>query len=267
MDAHMLKRLLARRQPPPAPAQPGLAPFEAYFAARHDEVPGFLTQVSAAGLRTILEVQERHGIRGALAEIGTYLGRTFVGLGLALRPEERLLGVDLFVHAGHDFEAELRANLRRFGVEEARCTLHRGPSHDLAEPDWRRLLGAPARLVHIDGDHGLDSVRHDLGLAVAHLAERGAILVDDVFHPWYPDSTTSVIDFLRAREDLRAVAIFNREATMMGGGPKLLIARAADEATYRDALLAGLATRVEATAAAFLTSRPVVLGPEGGAVR
>jgi len=262
----MLPKFLRRRPPTPAPAPPQ-TPLDGYLATGQHEVPGFLTGIAAAGLRAMLTAQEQHAIRGPMAEIGTYQGRTFVALALALRAEEHLLGVDLFTYAGHEFEAALRANLDRFGVAPSRYALHRGASGDLAPQDWQRLLGAPARLVHIDGDHRLDAVRHDLGLAASYLAPGGAILVDDVFHPWYPDSTTSVIDFLRAQEAFRAVAIFNREEGLMRGGPKLLIARAADEATYRDALLSAMPDQVEAAEAGFLTSRPLVLGPEGGAVR
>jgi predicted O-methyltransferase YrrM len=240
--------------------------YHEYFAGGLAAVQGFLTPGAAAAITTILDLQAQDGIAGSLAEIGTFHGKTFVGLALAARPEEPLLGVDLFVHKGEDFEATLRGHCAAFGIDETRYRLHRGPSTGLAVPAWRRLLGTPARFVHVDGEHGRGAVRHDLALAAAHLAPGGAILVDDVFHPWFPNVTAGIIDVLEGRADLRAVALFDRQGPLMAGGPKLLVTSAEDEARYKRALATALRGNLVGEAQ-FLGSRPAIFNFDEGVRR
>lgn len=234
-----------------------------YFAAGMSDVSGFLTKGAAAAILTILEVQARDDIGGNIAEIGTFHGRTFIGLALALRQEERILGVDLFVHKGTDFEATLRENCRRHGVAEGRMRLHRGNSATLTEAQWRPLLGAPARFVHVDGEHTRAAVSHDLGLAASALAAGGVILADDMLHPWYPDVTAGVLEFLQGHPELRAVALIDRQGPLTDGGPKLLITAQADEARYKAALAAAMRDNL-VKETSLSTSRPLVLGFDNG---
>ncbi len=44
----------------------------------------------------LLKIQRELGVTGPVAEIGTFQGRFFVALALALEPGERALGIDLF---------------------------------------------------------------------------------------------------------------------------------------------------------------------------
>jgi predicted O-methyltransferase YrrM len=207
-----------------------------YFVSGMRQVRGFLTPGSAFGLLTLLEVQRRDAIRGPIAEIGTFHGKTLVGFGLSALPEEVVVGVDLFVNAGQDFEATLRDNWGRFHLPEARLRLHRGSSRDLDTKAWADLLGAPARLVHIDGEHTRAAAAHDLLLAASCLAPGGVIVVDDVLHAWYPDITVAVADFLEAHPGFQAFAVIDRQADLMEGGPKMMIARGEDAGRYAEAL-------------------------------
>ncbi|MBP0464557.1 class I SAM-dependent methyltransferase [Roseomonas sp. PWR1] len=237
--------------------------YQEYFARGLAAVQGFITPGAAAAVTAILDLQARAGIGGTLAEIGTFHGKTFVGLALAARRDEAVVGVDLFVHQGQDFEATLRGHCSAFGIDETRYRLHRGPSTGLAVSAWRRLLGTPARFVHVDGEHGRGAVRHDLALAAAHLAPGGVILVDDVFHPWFPNVTAGVMDVLEGRVDLRAVALLDRQGPLIAGGPKLLVTSAEDEALYKEALVAALRGNLVGEAG-FLTSRPAVFNFDEG---
>ena len=235
-----------------------------YFAAGMGDVTGFLTSGAAAAILTVLEVQARDGIAGPMAEIGTFHGKTLIGLGLALREQEAILGVDLFVHNGMDFEATLRANCARYGIREERLRLHRGPSTGLGQRQWRELLGAPARFVHVDGEHTRSAVRNDLALAAGFLAPSGAILVDDVLHPWFPDVTLGVADFLNGHPELRAVALFDRQGPMRNGGPKLLVTAVEDEDRYKQATAAAMRENL-VRETEFCTSRPLVFCFDNGA--
>ncbi|BDG72866.1 class I SAM-dependent methyltransferase [Roseomonas fluvialis] len=228
-----------------------------YFAGGYTKVRGWLASRGAAGLKAVLTFQERRGVTGTIAEIGTFHGKTFVGLGLAVRPQETLVGVDLFVHLGTDFEPILRRNCATFGVDPDRFRLHRGPSTDLGIPEWRELLGPPARLVHVDGSHQYAPALHDLKLAASHLAPGGAILVDDILSVVCPDVTTAAIDFLREHSDFRAVALFDRDGRIGRGGAKLLMAAAQDEDAYVKALAFAFRP-ARAVRRPFATSRPLV---------
>ena len=226
-----------------------------YFAAGHLGVRGFLTQGSAFGLLTLLEVQRRDAITGPIAEIGTYHGKTLIGFGLGCLPGETVLGVDLFVERGQDFEAALRDNWRRFGLPEERLRLHRGSSTALDATGWAALLGTPARLVHVDGEHSRRAAAHDLALAASCLAPGGVIVVDDVLHPWYPDITLAAGAFLDRERDFRAFALIDRQGPVIRGGAKLMIARQADAARHVEAFrycLPGSISRVAEFAGAPL---------------
>jgi predicted O-methyltransferase YrrM len=235
-----------------------LRPAVDYFAKGMHAVPGFLTQGSAFAFLTVLEVQQRDGIRGPIAEIGTFHGKSLVGFGLAARPDEIVLGADLFVFNGEDFEASVRANWRQAGLPTDRLRLHRGSSTDLGVRDWAALLGAPARLVHVDGEHSRAAAAHDIALAASCLAPGGVIVVDDVLHAWYPDITLSVAAFLEANPEFRAFAIIDRESDLMRGGAKMLLARRSDVSRFEEALRFSMARSIVARTA-FAGSTPVVI--------
>jgi predicted O-methyltransferase YrrM len=229
-----------------------------YFATGMHSVRGFLTQGSAFAFLTVLEVQRRDGIRGPIAEIGTFHGKSLVGFGLGALPDETVLGVDLFVVGGEDFEASVRSNWTNAGLAEARLCLHRGSSTQLGAAAWSALLGAPARLVHIDGEHTRGAAAHDLALAASRLAPGGVIVVDDVLHAWYPDITLAVGAFLEANPEFRAFAIIDREAELMRGGAKMLLARHDDVPRYDEALRFCMPGSIVARTA-FAGSAPVVV--------
>jgi PAS domain-containing protein len=236
-------------------------PFRAaidYFATGMHAVRGFLTQGSAFAFLTILEIQRRDGTRGPIAEIGTFHGKSLVGFGLGTLPDEIVLGVDLFVVGVEDFEAALRANWTNAGLAEAQLRLHRGSSTQLGAVAWAALLGAPARLVHVDGEHTRGAATHDLALAASCLAPGGVIVVDDVLHAWYPDITLAAGAFLEANPEFRAFAIIDREPELMRGGVKMFLARRDDVPRLEDALRFSMPASIVARTA-FAGSSPIVI--------
>lgn len=222
---------------PPNGVQPLMTRVAAYFTEEKKKVRGFLTDGAAGVIMAVLKLQAEQGIRGHIAEIGTYHGKTFIGLALALRDEEHLLGVDLFEERGADFEPNLRANYRAFGISDQKIRLHRGPSTGLSIPQWQALMQGPARFIHVDGDHTRKAVYHDLTLAASSLTPGGVILVDDVLHPWFPDVTLGFTDFLSHEQDLSVIALMDRQGPLMNGGPKMLLSKRADLGRYRQILI------------------------------
>ncbi|MCA3363471.1 MAG: class I SAM-dependent methyltransferase [Roseomonas sp.] len=247
------------------PDQQIAARLSAYFSSDKEKIRGFLTDGAAAVITTTLRLQAEQDIRGNIAEIGTYHGKTFVGLALALRDDERIVGVDIFDERGNDFESNLRENYRSFGVPDIKVQLHRGPSTALSVHQWRELLQGPARFVHVDGEHTRKAAYQDLNLAVSAMAPGGAILVDDVLHPWFPDVTLGLLDFLSHEQDIVAVALIDRQGPLMKGGPKMLLSRRADLARYRRCLLEQMRRNI-VSEAQFDRHRPLVLSFDNGVV-
>lgn len=169
------------------------------------EVPGFLTPQAARLLDGLARRQSREGLSGDVAEIGVFYGRAALVLGRTLRDGERLVACDRFdVGAAdvegwsfHDPQGPEEALRRRWaewiGTERS-LVVRRGDSTALGPDD----LGAPARLIHVDGGHDLATVAADLRLAAAAVHPQGAVVVDDVLLPEWPDVTVAVIDHLRA---------------------------------------------------------------------
>ena len=48
-------------------------------------------------------------------------------------------------------------------------------------------------LVHIDGEHTERAILRDIYFALKHLADRGAIVIDDIWHPLFPGITSGVM--------------------------------------------------------------------------
>lgn len=169
-------------------------------------VPGFLTPQAAGLLDALSRRQSREGVGGDIAEIGVFYGRAALVLGRTLTDGERLVACDRFDVGARDVEGwsfddpdgPEEALRRRWagwiGREEA-LVVRRGDSADLRPRD----LGAPARLIHVDGGHDLDTVARDLRLATEAVSADGALVVDDVLLPEWPDVTVAVIDHLRAQ--------------------------------------------------------------------
>ncbi|MBR0657500.1 class I SAM-dependent methyltransferase [Plastoroseomonas arctica] len=255
----------------PAAAQPPWSGYPlrdciAYLAAGHRSVRGFLTTGGAFLFLTILEVQRRDKIVGSIAEIGTYHGRSFIAFGLSLLAEERLVAIDLFEDNGEDFEPALRANCLAHGVPASRMRIHRADSREIGPVAWATLLGLPARLVHVDGEHSRLAARHDLTLAASSLAPGGLMVADDVLHPWFPDVTLAVADFLETHRELRAIALLDRQGPLSEGGPKVVIAAEADAARYQDAFRATMSNMVIGNAA-FAGSTPLLMSADAHSVK
>lgn len=200
----------------------------------NDAVPGFLTDASARAVAALLSHQLDHGIKGNLAEIGTYKGKTFVGLMKAAREEEIVVGFDLFPQ---DVETGFRAAVALLSpTQQARVVAVRKDTLELTTLEWMGHLRQPARFVHIDGGHGRAAIVSDLQIAAAFLTPRALVVLDDFLHDWYPDLTEGMIEGLRASRNLVPVAVIPRLGPPQGGGSKLVCATRDGADEYRTML-------------------------------
>jgi hypothetical protein len=201
-------------------------------------VEGWLSEHGARALVACLSAQERHNVVGSLAEIGVYHGRTFIGLTFAARPNERILGVDIFEFEGRSFRATFDRNIEGYvpASRRAQIVIEHRDSRDLYQ-SWRDALGQPARFVHLDGNHVRGYVQFDFSLAASYLAPGGLIVCDDLFSEHFPDATTGIIDSLRAHPHIRPIAIIPRLVPLREASAKLICGLRGGLAVYEESLL------------------------------
>lgn len=216
---------------------------EAWFApgGGAETVPGFLSAESSDFLSRLLSHQLDTGREGSLVEIGTYMGRTFIGMAMASRPHERVVGFDLFPTGVHDGLRKAAENLTPEELKEFHVFMKN--TNELSVADYMRHVGKPARFVHIDGGHSHWDVVQDMNLATSFLAPGALVVFDDFMHDWYPDLTEGVLGALRMSPHLAPVAVVPRLKAVTGGGSKLICATRDSSKDYRAFLMEAYADK------------------------
>ena len=74
----------------------GLPALDRYLADGYSQVRGMSSRFSATIAGHLMMRQAQLGVAGNMAEIGTFQGRFFIALAMALAPGEKALGIDLF---------------------------------------------------------------------------------------------------------------------------------------------------------------------------
>jgi hypothetical protein len=203
----------------------GLNPVDRYLSDGFSHVRGMSSRFSTAICAHLAARQTALGIRGHVAEIGTFEGRFLIALALTLAHGEMALGIDPFTWPDNDLLARFQGHCRRWNVE-GRTVVHRGRSLDLEPRSVETLLGGgPVRLWHIDGEHSRDVLRSDLDLAYATMHPDGLIVVDDMLHPEYPLLIVALHAWLLEHRDVKVLCILDRENIVAAA--KFVLCRAA----------------------------------------
>src|SRR5262245_51799870 len=111
-------------------------------------------------------MQHHRGASGAVVEIGTYMGSTFIPLVACKQPEEPALAIDPFEDAvpeGIEYatgsRSVLEANILRHCADQKNLHIWPASSDDVTAPQLSaRLKQRPVRLFHIDGSRAAKSV-------------------------------------------------------------------------------------------------------------
>jgi hypothetical protein len=207
-----------------------------YLAEGFGAVPGMSSRFAAAICGHLVRRQTELGVKGSIAEIGTFEGRFFIALALALAEGELGYGFDTFDWPDAGIRDRFLANCRRSGVDLARIDAVKRDSRTMSAPELKDIVtAAPVRFFHIDGDHSRQSLAHDLELAHSALHPQGVICTDDMLHPEYPFLVLAVHDYLRAHPEMRLLCVIDREDIVAAA--KFLICRADAVASYEDDLM------------------------------
>lgn len=162
--------------------------------------PGFLTEREARFLA--LAAVAAPG-QGAILEIGSFKGRSTVGLAsVAARYRlGKVVAVDPFT-APSDTDPSLGGAASSYQdfcrtLDQAGLTdqveVHRALSRDLAG-DWDRAI----RFLWIDGDHSYAGAKLDLDLFLPHVISGGVVAFHDVLHSFEGPIRVFVEDVLRS---------------------------------------------------------------------
>jgi len=243
---------------PPLAVASGIPAVDRYLADGYLSVVGMSSRFAAAIAARLLAIQSDLGVRGHVAEIGTFEGRFFIALAHALAPGEKAVGIDLFDWPNPEIIDRFHANCARHGVpDETRVTL-KADSRTMRPEDVLAAAGGPIRLFHIDGEHSRAALARDLALAAAVMAEGGIIVLDDMLHPGYPTLMVAVQEYLLANPDIVPLCVIDRETIVAAS--KFALCHRDWFKRYEDALLAAFKDNVWPLGADFEPHWCLVLG-------
>ncbi|AYD01997.1 class I SAM-dependent methyltransferase [Neorhizobium sp. NCHU2750] len=168
-------------------------------------IEGYIDPPDALVFLSLLQAQEKHRLKGGVAEIGVFYGRSYFLFRKICRSDERILAIDLFDLEQQGGVAATQydrfvENGERLGLPVDPGLVISGDSTKLSPGDITGKIGR-TRFFSIDGGHMLNHVSSDSMLALNTLAGHGIIVFDDTFNPAWPEVTVGVGDFLRARRD------------------------------------------------------------------
>ncbi|MGI8926358.1 MAG: class I SAM-dependent methyltransferase [Tepidiformaceae bacterium] len=208
--------------------------FERYRDGGYRKVPGWLNRGGCEGLIAADAAQRALAVEGHIGEIGIDGGRSLFLLCHLARPGETVVGIDPFVTR---VRMPGETHEQRVTTFERQRALHLPPgcdlcvlkanSLDLAAEDLLGAAGGPFRLVHIDGSHKAEYVRHDLEVAGGALGPRGIIVLDDILAEPHPGVVSALVAY-QAEHPEAALAPF-----ALGGG-KAYLAHASCAEAYRE---------------------------------
>jgi predicted O-methyltransferase YrrM len=223
---------------------------DAYLKAGYTSVRGMSSAFAASISGHMIRRQTELGIRGHIAEIGTFEGRFFIALAHGLAPDEHAIGIDIFTWPSEKVLDNLHENVARHGIPAARYTAIKGSTADMSPADVIAPVkgradidgNLPIRFFHIDGQHDEENLTKDLALALPLMHPQGLIVLDDMLHPSYPGLVETVHKWLRAHPQWVCLAIIDREDIVAAA--KYVLVREEALALYEQDLLTTFASNV-----------------------
>ena len=214
----------------------GVAAVDRYLDTGYAGVVGMSSRFAAAVTCGLLRIQTEIGVRGPIAEIGTFEGRFFIAMAKALQAGEVALGIDLFDWPNPEVIDRFEANCVRHGVAPDRRITWKADSRSMTANDFlAKLAGKKVRLFHVDGEHSRHALTRDLELATSVLAPEGIIVLDDMMHPGYPTLMVAVYEYLARHPEMCVLCIIDRETIV--AATKFVLCRSDWFKRYEERLL------------------------------
>jgi len=208
------------------------AALDDYVSVGHRSTPGWLWQ-SAAYITSLLGLKQiEDGLKGNLGEIGVWQGRYLYLLGLLSQDDERVIGIDSFVHSP-DPEGFARRVENRFKLEgctEGKLTLIKQDSTKLTPEAVQSIAPGKFRLFSIDGGHLAPEVLSDTDLVSRMMVPGGIMILDDILNSTCPGVIEGTLDFLKSDQG-------KQFAPFCLVGNKLMVTDKASASNYRKYLL------------------------------
>lgn len=190
----------------------GVARIDQYLARGYEDVLGMSSRFSAAICAHLVARQTELGVHGDIAELGAFEGRFFIAMAMGLAKDERAIGIDVFNWPSDKVEDHFVANCLAHGIRREDFVSWKADTRAITPADLRgKMLSGSIRFFHIDSDHEYDCLTNDLELAHPLMHPKGLMVLDDMLHPGYPTLVTAVYDYLRRHQDMRVMAIIDRE--------------------------------------------------------
>jgi len=194
----------------------GNSAVDRYIAEGYDSVRGMSSRFAATICGHIIRRQSELGIKGHIAEVGTFEGRFFIAMALGLAHGEKALGIDTFAWPNDGLLDLFHSHCARLGLGRERYVALKANVRDLGPVDIQKALsgqasGQKVRFWHLDGDHSRDQLLADLALAEKTLHPQGMIVLDDMLHPGYPLLIVAVHEWLERHPDWRVLCVIDRE--------------------------------------------------------
>lgn len=187
-----------------APAPPVDGPeFREFLVQRVEPIPGWLHTEASQLTGRLVATQRALGLMGPTLEIGVYKGKYLSVLHRLSRPDEPVVGVDLFVGAedAHAVARSVADGIRQACGDRPPLEVLVADSTQLTAERLRTQAGvAGFRFISVDGGHTREIVESDLALAAELLQDGGIIALDDAFNHTTPGVIEGIAAFFILRK-------------------------------------------------------------------
>ena len=178
---------------------------EKYFKS-FNSIYGWFNILSAKSLLWLDFIQKKENIEGNIFEIGVFLGKSAILLGLFVDQEKERLGLCDHLMAGEKLKISQKEvcykNLNSYFDSLGFIDVYEKDSTKLTQDECKNI-----RIFHIDGGHTFKHLTNDLSLADKSIIEKGLILIDDFFNPRCPEVTEGIYQYLKERSTLLPLLI------------------------------------------------------------
>ena len=172
-------------------------------------------------------MQKQLDVRGNIAEVGVYKGKSLALLGMLARDEEQLYAFDAYPE---DYLQKTRDVVQQFCPWPLNLHYITGDTAAYTTAQLQDTLSGRLRLLHIDAGHEYHEVLHSLYLIAPFVSDDGIIIMDDYHDREFPGVAAAALDFC-----LHATP--RQFAPFLIGGNKIYLCTPGNSTRYHKSIL------------------------------